>query len=105
MNVGETRQIGTLGIFPERDGMRTVKCFGSSKAFAARMKNVPGVYGVTTYGNRFAVVVYYDLSETSKEKVENAMFTPVKRKLNTPCRSETIKKITLGVENYSTKWT
>ena len=83
----------------ERDGMRTVKCFGSSKAFAARMKNVPGVYGVTTYVNRFAVVVYYDPSETSKEKVENAMFTPVKRKLNTPPAGvKQVKIVTLGVE-------
>ena len=63
------------------------------------MKNVPGVYGVTTYVNRFAVVVYYDPSETSKEKVENAMFTPVKRKLNTPpAGMEQLKVITLGVE-------
>lgn len=100
---GEPAKLEKLKSF-EREGMRTVKCFGSSKAFAARMKNVPGVYGVTTYVNRFAVVVYYDPTETSKEKVENAMFTPVKRKLDTlPAEIEQLKVITLGVEKLFDK--
>lgn len=83
----------------EREGMRSVKCFGSSKAFAARMKQVPGVYGVTTYVNRFAVIIHYNPTETTKEKVENAMFTPVKRKLHTPPAEITnLKVLTIGVE-------
>lgn len=95
---GDPAKLENLQSF-ERDGMRTVKCYGSSKAFAARMKNVPGVYGVTTYVKRFSVVVYFNPQETTKEKVEQAIFTPIKRKLNTP-PSEiiTLKVITLGVE-------
>lgn len=84
----------------EKDGMRTVKCFGSSKAFSAKMQHVPGVYGVTTYVGRFAVQVYYDPQETTPEKIEEAMFTPTKRKLLTPPDEvRQLKVITLGVEN------
>lgn len=84
----------------EKEGMRTVKCYGSSKAFSAKMQHVPGVYGVTTYVNRFAVQVYYDPQETTQEEVEKAMFTPTKRKLETPpAEIDKLKIITLGVEN------
>lgn len=84
----------------EKEGMRTVKCYGSSKAFSAKMQQVPGVYGVTTYVGRFAVQVYYDPRETTREKVEEAMFTPTKRKLQTPpVETDRLKVINLGVEN------
>lgn len=83
----------------ERDGMRTVKCYGSSKAFAAKMKGVPGVYGVTTYVNRFGVVVHYDPSEITPEQIEKTMFTPTKRKLNTPPAGvEQLKVVTIEVD-------
>lgn len=83
----------------EKEGMRTVKCFGSSKAFSAKMKQVPGVYGVTTYCGRFAVQVYYNPEETTREKVEMAMFTPTKMKLKAlPAGTETLKIVTIGVE-------
>lgn len=95
---GDEAKIERLESF-ERDGMRTVKCFGSSKAFANKMRTVPGVYGVTTYVNRFAVVIHYDPSETTKEKVEESMFTPTKRKLNTPpANVEQLKIVTLEVD-------
>lgn len=83
----------------EKGGMSTVKCFGSSKAFSARMKSVPGVYGVATYVSRFTVVVYYDPSETTPEKIEESMFTPAKRKLTQPPAGvDTLKIITLRVD-------
>ncbi len=95
---GDEAKIERLESF-ERDGMRTVKCFGSSKAFANKMRTVPGVYGVTTYVNRFAVVIHYDPTETTKEKVEESMFTPTKRKLNTPpANVQQLKVVTMEVD-------
>lgn len=83
----------------EKEGMRTVKCFGSSKAFAAKMRSVPGVYGVTTYVNRFAVVVHYDPTETTWEKIEESMFTPTKRKLTQPpVGVDKLKIITMEID-------
>lgn len=69
---GDEAKIERLESF-ERDGMRTVKCFGSSKAFANKMRTVPGVYGVTTYVNRFAVVIHYDPERNNQRKVEESM--------------------------------
>lgn len=95
---GDEAKIERLESF-EREGMRTVKCFGSSKAFANKMRTVPGVYGVTTYVNRFAVVIHYDPTETTKEKVEESMFTPTKRKLNTPpANVQQLKVVTMEVD-------
>ena len=83
----------------EKEGMRTVKCYGSSKAFSAKMQHIPGVYGVTTYVGRFAVQVYYDPQETTQEEIEKAMFTPTKHKLATPpAEMDKLKIVTLGVE-------
>lgn len=83
----------------ERDGMRTVKCYGSSMAFAAKMKQVPGVYGVTTYVKRFGVEVRYDPNETTAEKIEKAMFTPTRRKLlDVPASVPELKIVTIGVD-------
>lgn len=83
----------------ERDGMRTVKCYGSSKAFAAKMKQVPGVYGVTTYVKRFGVVVHYNPAETTAEKIEKSMFTPTRRKLtDVPASVPRLKIVTIGVD-------
>ena len=83
----------------ERGGMHTVKCYGSSKAFAATMQNVPGVYGVTTYVGRFTVVVHFNPTETTKEKIEESMFTPTKRKLNhPPAEMAQLKIVTLAID-------
>ena len=100
---GDEAKWSKLEMF-ERDGMKTVKCYGSSKAFAAKMKRVPGVYGVTTYVNRFAVQVYYNPEETTQEKVEKAMFTPTKMKLKVPSPEvEKLQVITIGVEKLFDK--
>lgn len=96
---GDTSKHTNLVMF-EKEGMRTVKCYGSSKAFSAKMQHVPGVYGVTTFVGRFAVQVYYDPQETTQEEVEKAIFTPTKHKLETPpAEMSKLKIITLGVEN------
>ena len=83
----------------EMDGLKTIKCFGASRAFSSRMQNIRGVYGVATYVNRFGVKVWFDPSEVSKATLQEAIFSPVRRKLNEPPADQShIKKITLGVD-------
>ena len=53
---GEYEQVEGMQTY-EIEGLTSVKCFGSSKAFSAKMQKVPGVYGVKTFVKRHAVVI------------------------------------------------
>ena len=66
----------------QMDGLKNIKCFGSSRSFANHMKEVPGVTGVETFVKHHRVVVYYDASQTDAESVKKAIFTPLSELLN-----------------------
>lgn len=68
----------------ELEGLRSIKCYGSSKAFAARMQRVEGVCGVRTFVRRHAVEVTYDPTRTDTVKILEAIFTPVRQKFAAP---------------------
>ena len=51
---GDYEKVENLQTF-EMEGLQTIKCFGSSTAFSAKMQAVPGVYGVTTFVRRQGV--------------------------------------------------
>jgi polyferredoxin len=86
-------------------GLKTVKCYGSSMAFKARMEKVPGVHGVKTYVGTHTVVVSYDPAVTTAEKVEQQIFVPSKFKIASPDPVETpqLKVVTLRVEKMYDK--
>ena len=95
---GDYEQVEHLETF-EMDGLQTIKCFGSSKAFAAKMQTVPGVYGVRTFVRRHGVVVTYDPAATDELKIRAAIFTPTLRKYATPDESvPMLDVVKLGVE-------
>jgi ferredoxin len=66
----------------QMDGLKNIKCFGSSRSFANHMKEVPGVTGVETFVKHHRVVVYYDANLTDAESVKKAIFTPLSELLN-----------------------
>ena len=39
------------------DGLRSVKCYGSSMAFKAKLEKIPGVHGVKTFVNHHYVII------------------------------------------------
>ena len=93
----ERYQAGQLEIL-EMDGLKTIKCFGASRAFSGRMQAIRGVYGVATFVNRFGVRVWYDPSEVAVETLQEAIFNPVRRRLNdVPPGEPYVKVITLGI--------
>lgn len=83
----------------DMEGLMTIKCFGSSKAFSAKMQSVPGVYGVKTYVKRYAVNIMYDPARTDTISIQKAIFSPTTRKYSTPKPTVTeLNVIELGVE-------
>ncbi len=88
----------------ELSGLRSVKCYGSSKAFSAQMKKVPGVYGVATYVRSHTVTIYYNPAETNIDKITQAVFTPTTTKLNNPPADiPVLNVVTLGVDKLFDK--
>lgn len=95
---GDYEQVEEMQTY-EMEGLQSVKCFGSSKAFAAKMQTVPGVYGVKTFVKRHAVVISYNPAQTDTLKLQEAVFTPTYRKYKSP--DETVPMLDvlqLGVE-------
>lgn len=64
------------------DGLKNIKCFGSSRSFANHMKEIGGVLGVETYVKHKRVAVYYDESVIGENKVKAAIFSPLSELLN-----------------------
>ena len=87
------------------DNLRSVKCYGSSMAFKARMQKVRGVHGVKTYVGSHSVVISYDPAATTAEKVQEQVFVPSHFRIWTPDREkvQNLKIVTIRTEKMYDK--
>ena len=58
------------------ENLKSVKCYGSSMAFKARMESVRGVHGVKTFVGSHTVIISYDPAKTTAEKIQEEVFVP-----------------------------
>ncbi len=89
----------------EMENLRSVKCYGSSMAFKAKLEKIPGVHGVKTFVAHHRVGITYDPAVTTPEKVQESVFTPSKFRVNTPDPQavDSIKVVTIRTENMYDK--
>ena len=81
------------------DGLKNIKCFGSSRSFANHMKEVKGVAGVETYVKHKRVVVYYNSEIISEKDVKEAIFSPLSELLNfKPGSTTLIQSVAMGID-------
>lgn len=66
------------------EDLKSVKCYGSSMAFKARMQKVRGVHGVKTFVKSHTVVLTYDPTKTNEEKIMQEVFVPSHFRIWTP---------------------
>lgn len=87
------------------DGLLSVKCFGSSKAFMARLQRIPGTHGVKTYVTSHRAEITYDPRRISQEDIERKLFVPSARKVSTPDPKviDSLKVITIFTEHMTDK--
>ena len=87
------------------EGLRSVKCYGSSMTFKAQVEKVAGVHGVKTFVNRHSVEILYDPARTTEEKIQEAIYTPVKFRVNTPDHNavDSLKVVTIRTEKMYDK--
>lgn len=95
---GDYERVENLTTF-EMSDLKSIKCYGSSKAFSAKMQKVRGIYGVKTFVKHHSVVVTYDPAAITPEDIQKEIFTPTKLKFGTPpAEMDTLAIIELGVE-------
>jgi polyferredoxin len=97
---GTEEQLASAGMF-EMSGLKNIKCFGSSTAFANQMRRVEGIYGVSTYVATHSVHILYDTAMYDEERIQQLMFVPVKRVIEEPSADvNTIVYHTLTVDRF-----
>lgn len=89
----------------EMEGLRSVKCYGSSMAFKAKLEKIRGVHGVKTFVSHHRAVITYDPAATTSEIIQESVFTPSKFRVNTPDMAtvDSIKVVTIRTENMYDK--
>jgi len=84
-----------------QSGLKNVKCYGSSMAFAAKMRKVDGVLGVATYVKQHGVKVYYDPNKLDEARIQKLLFTPSKLALKTLGKQYTeLTVVTVWLNNF-----
>ncbi len=87
------------------EGLRSVKCYGSSMAFKAKLQKIQGVHGVKVFVKRHAADVLYDPSKTNPDKIQEAIYVPSKFRVATPDHTQTpeLKIVTIRTEGMYDK--
>ncbi len=87
------------------NGLDNIKCYGSSKAFSAKMKKQNGIYGVATFVKERKVKITYNPDIISSDQIKKGIFTPIAESLKQLNDSiNTIYEYSMGVEGlFDTK--
>ena len=97
---GENEEIANAEIF-NQSGLKNIKCYGSSMAFANKMKTIDGVYGVATFVKHNRVKLYYNANKLNEDKIQELLFTPQKKPVKTLAKGiETVYGVSLKLENF-----
>ncbi len=97
---GTPEQIESAGVF-EMSGLKNIKCFGSSTAFANQMRKVNGIYGVSTYVASHSVHILYDTTMYDDEKIQKLLFVPEKRIISSVAKEvDSVTYYTLTVDKF-----
>lgn len=91
-------QLNKAAVFSQ-SGLKNIKCFGSSSAFAANMKRIPGVLGVATFVKSHSVKVYYDPRQLDAGELKKSIFTPTRHLLHQPAQdADSVSVITMSID-------
>jgi len=66
------------------DGLKSIKCYGSSMSFALHLRSIKGIVGVKTYVVRHGAKIYFSPDVISRDEVGEAIFTPAQNLVTYP---------------------
>jgi polyferredoxin len=97
---GTKEEISNAGVF-SKEGLKNIKCFGSSTAFANQMRRVEGIYGVSTYVGSHTVKILYNKALYNDTTIQKLLFVPEKRVLaELPVYIDSVAVISLTVDRF-----
>jgi polyferredoxin len=97
---GTDEEISDAAVF-SKEGLKNIKCFGSSTAFANQMRNVDGIFGVSTFVGSHTVKILYDKAIYNDTTIQKLLFIPEKRVLaELPASVDSVSVISLTVDNF-----
>jgi copper chaperone CopZ len=87
------------------EGLRSVKCYGSSMAFKAKLQKIQGVHGVRVFVKRHAADILYDPAKTDPDKIQEAIYVPSKFRVQTPdpASTDSLRILTIRTEGMYDK--
>jgi len=80
---GTDEQIENAAVF-SMDGLKNIKCWGSSASFATKMKKIDGIYGVKTFVQTNGVEILYDPNSYTEDELKAKIFSPTVRMIRNP---------------------
>lgn len=82
------------------EGLRSVKCYGSSMAFKAKLQKIPGVHGVKVFVKRHSADVLYNPDKTNPDKIQEQIYVPSRFKVQNlePGTVDSLKIVTIRTE-------
>ncbi len=97
---GTPAELEKAAVFTQ-SGLTEIKCFGSSTAFANKMKKVKGVLGVSTFVTTHKVKVLYDPTILTDQKIQAEIFAPQKAVVRDLTDAiQNIKMVTCQLDNF-----
>lgn len=85
----------------EMSGLKNIKCYGSSVAFANQMRKTEGIHGVATYVASNTVHILYDPSLYDEEKIGKMIFVPEKRTIKPVAEtSDSVAFYTITIDKF-----
>lgn len=87
------------------EGLRSVKCYGSSMAFKAKLQKIDGVHGVKVFVKRHSADILYNPAKTNPDKIQAAIYVPSKFRVGTPDHNtiDSLKVVTIRTEGMYDK--
>jgi len=110
--VGSTFRVATINIrwaddeafktaeVYKRSGIKNIKCYGSSMAFARQMREVKGTLGVETYTDNKSVKIYYNPKVITHDKITEKIFSTSKVTIEKPEAGVEIQVVKLGLLGF-----
>ena len=87
------------------EGLKSVKCYGSSMAFKAKLEKISGIHGVKTFVTHKTADVLYNPAVITPEQIQEAIYVPSKFRVLTPDHKAVpeLKVVTIRTENMYDK--
>lgn len=87
------------------EGLKSVKCYGSSMAFKAKLEKISGVHGVKTFVTHKTADVLYNPAVITPEQIQEAIYVPSKFRVLTPDHKAVpeLKVVTIRTEGMYDK--